>query len=65
MKKIALTAVFALSASTAFAGGLDPVQTEESVIMPVETIEEQTVSSDQGILIPLFALVMFGAALTK
>lgn len=65
MKKIALTAVFALSASTAFAGGLDPVQTEESVIMPVETIEEQTTSSGQGILVPLFALVMFGAALTK
>lgn len=65
MKKIALTAVFALTASTAFAGGLDPVQAEESVIMPVETIEEQTVSSDQGILVPLFALVMFGAALTK
>ncbi|WP_039019325.1 hypothetical protein [Halocynthiibacter namhaensis] len=61
MKNIVLSAAFALSATSAFAGGLNqPVP--EAEIMPVDVVEAGSSSSGSGILVPLFALVLFAAA---
>jgi hypothetical protein len=57
MKKIALAAVMAATASTAFAGGLvEPV-------MEPEVVVTETTSSSGGILIPLLLLLVVAAAL--
>lgn len=56
MKKLALAAAIALTASTAFAGSTKPVA--EPV---VEVVEEQS-SSSSGALIPVLALLLVGAA---
>ncbi len=56
MKKLALAAVFAATASTAFAGGLSDPIIEEPVII------EETSSSAGGYIIPLiFLLIAVGA----
>ncbi len=55
MKKLALAAVLAASASTAFAGGLT-----EPVMEPA--IVEEQASTSSGILIPLLLLIVVGAA---
>ena len=57
MKKIALAAAVALSASSAFAGGLS-----EPVMEPAPVVEEATSSSSGGILIPVLLLVLVAAA---
>jgi hypothetical protein len=55
MKKLALAAVLAATASTAFAGGLvEPVQD------PAPVVEQA--SSSGGILIPLLLLIVIAAA---
>jgi hypothetical protein len=56
MKKFALATAFALTATTAFAGGLDDPIIEEPVII------EETSSSAGGILVPLLFLVFAAAA---
>ncbi|MGB0901473.1 hypothetical protein [Halocynthiibacter sp.] len=64
MKNIVLSAAFALTATGAVAGGLNqPVV--EAEIMPIETVEAGSSSSSSGILVPLFALILFGAAVAK
>jgi hypothetical protein len=56
MKKIALAAVLAATASTAFAGGLvEPV-------METEVVVTETTSSSGGILVPLLLLLIVAAA---
>ncbi|WP_414898941.1 hypothetical protein [Rhodovulum sp. YEN HP10] len=55
MKKLALAAAFAATASTAFAGGYS-----EPVIEP-EVIVQDTSSSAQGVLVPLLALILVAA----
>ena len=63
MKNIVLSAAFALTATGAVAGGLNqPVA--EAEIMPIETVEAGS-SSSSGILVPLFALILFGAAVAN
>jgi hypothetical protein len=56
MKKIALAAVLAATASTAMAGGL-----VEPVMEPA-VVEAKTSSSAGGILIPLLILLLVAAA---
>ncbi|MGB0967304.1 MAG: hypothetical protein ACPGUX_03885 [Halocynthiibacter sp.] len=64
MKNIVLSAAFALTATGAVAGGLNqPVA--EAEIMPIETVEAGSSSSSSGILVPLFALILFGAAVAN
>ncbi len=61
MKKLVLAAAMTLVAFHALAGGMNaPVEEPE---VSIETIENDVVSSDGGILVPIFALVMFAAAL--
>ncbi|ARC87221.1 hypothetical protein [Rhodovulum sp. MB263] len=55
MKKLALAAAFAATASTAFAGGYS-----KPVIEP-EVIVQDTSSSAQGVLVPLLALILVAA----
>jgi len=55
MKKLALAAAFAATASTAFAGGY-----AEPVIEP-EVIVQDTSSSAQGVIVPLLALILVAA----
>lgn len=58
MKKLALAAVLAATASTAFAGGLvEPVQEPE-------VVEAQAASSG-GILIPLLIVLLVAAAVSS
>lgn len=56
MKKIALAAVLAATASTAFAGG-----TVEPIMEPVVVVEET--SSSGGILVPLLVLLVVAVAI--
>jgi hypothetical protein len=58
MKKIALAAVLAVAASSAFAGGYS-----EPMIEP-EVIVEDTTSSAAGIVVPIVALILFAAVAT-
>jgi len=59
MKKIALAAVLAGTASTAFAGGMvEP-------IMEPAIVEAKTNSSAGGILIPLLILLLVAAAVSS
>jgi hypothetical protein len=57
MKKLALAAALAVTASTAFAGGLVEPLMEPAVVV------EETTSSSGGILIPLLLLLVVAAAL--
>jgi hypothetical protein len=57
MKKLALAAVLAVTASTAFAGGLTEPAPEQSPAV----VEKQAATSG-GILIPLLLLIVIGAA---
>lgn len=60
MQKILLAGAFALTATAAVAGNLnEPVL--EPVITPV-IIEEETSSAGNGWLVPVLALLFFGAA---
>ncbi|WP_095587782.1 hypothetical protein [Actibacterium ureilyticum] len=56
MKKLALAAALSVAATTAFAGNM-----AEPVMEP-EVIVEDTSSSNGGILVPLFFLVLVAAA---
>ena len=56
MKKLALAAVMATVASTAFAGNPAPAPVEPVVIV------EDTSSSAAGIIVPLLALILIAAA---
>jgi hypothetical protein len=58
MKKIALAAVLAVAASSAFAGGYS-----EPMIEP-EVIVEDTTSSSAGIVVPIVAVLLFAAVAT-
>ncbi len=58
MKKLALAAVLAASASTAFAGGLTEPVMEPAVV-------ETKASSSGGILIPLLLLIVIAAAVSS
>ncbi|MGG7645429.1 hypothetical protein ACQ5SP_11540 [Rhodovulum sp. YNF3179] len=57
MKRIALAAAFSLAATSAFAGNM-----AEPVMEP-EVIVEDTATSDGGILVPLLAIILIGAAI--
>jgi hypothetical protein len=59
MKSIALAAAISLAASTAFAGGLEPAPAEPMVEPMVEAASG---SSANGLLVPLLALILIGAA---
>lgn len=61
MKKLALAAVFAGAASTAFAGGYKGGKWAEPIIEP-EIIIEDTHKSAAGIVVPLMLLVLVAAA---
>jgi len=56
MKKIALAAVIAVAASTAFAGNISEPMMDNTVI------EAATSSSDGGLVVPLMLLVFLVAA---
>lgn len=58
MKKFALAATLAVSASTAFAGGV-----AEPVMEP-EVVAAATSSSAGGIVVPLLLLLLLAAALS-
>jgi hypothetical protein len=58
MKKVALAAAIAATASTAFAGGVEPT-------MDVGVITTTTSSSSAGIIVPLLLLVVLGVALSQ
>lgn len=58
MKKLALAAVLAASASTAFAGGLTEPAMEPTVVA-------EKASSSGGILIPLLLLIVVAAAVSS
>ncbi len=63
MKNITLAAVFAMAALPAFSGNLsDPVV---EPMVSIETVEAGTVSSDHGILVPLFLLLIVAAVATN
>ncbi len=63
MKKIALAAVFAGAATTAFAGSYKSYAKDEVVMEPVVVVEEtQEASSSAGILIPLLLIAIVAAA---
>ncbi len=58
MKKLALAAALAVTASTAFAGGLvEPT-------MEPEVVVTETTSSSGGILVPLLLLLIVAAAIS-
>jgi hypothetical protein len=57
MKKIALAAAFALTASTAFAGGL-----ATPIVEPETVVATTTSSSSGGIVVPLLLLLVIAAA---
>jgi hypothetical protein len=58
MKKVALAAALSLATTSAFAGGaVEPM-------MEPEVVAKETSSSSQGILIPLFMLVLIAAAIS-
>lgn len=59
MKKLALAATITLTASTAFAGGMEEVPTQ-----PTVEVVEKTTGSSGGILIPLLLLVIVAAAVS-
>jgi len=56
MKKLVLAAALTGAASTAFAGGMEPIAMDPVVI------EEKTSSSAAGIIVPLLLLVLVAAA---
>jgi hypothetical protein len=58
MKKLALATVMALTASTAFAGGL-----AEPIVEPTVVVKE-TSSSSGGVVVPLLILLVIAAAAT-
>ncbi|PIE16934.1 MAG: hypothetical protein CSA68_00360 [Rhodobacterales bacterium] len=63
MKKLTLAAVFAAIAFPAVSGNLSQPVMEPKVTL--QTIEAGTSSSSQGILVPVFLLLTFGAALAN
>jgi hypothetical protein len=58
MKKVALAAAIAATASTAFAGGVEPT-------MDPGVVVATTSSSSAGIVVPLLLLVVLGVALSQ
>ena len=61
MKKLAIAAVFATAASTAFAGGMsEPMMVPEVVAEVVETAS--TGSSGAGLIVPLILVALIAAA---
>ena len=58
MKKFALAAAVASTASTAFAGGME-------VTMAPEVVAVTTSSSSAGIIVPLLLLIVLGVALSQ
>ncbi|WP_299817649.1 ferrochelatase [uncultured Jannaschia sp.] len=58
MKKIALAAVLAATAGTAFAGNIAPAPVEPEPVV----IVEDTSSSSTGIIVPILALILLAAA---
>lgn len=57
MNKLVLAAALTVAASTAFAGGIEPVQ-----VMPEVVVVEETGSTAAGIVVPLLLLVLIAAA---
>lgn len=55
MNKIVLAAALSLTATSVFAGGIDPV-------MPEEPVAKQASSSAGGIVVPLLVLLLVAAA---
>ncbi len=58
MKKFALAAAVAATASTAFAGGVEPT-------MDPGVVAVTTSSSSAGIVVPLLLLIVLGVALSQ
>ncbi len=54
MKKVALAAAIAATASTSFAGGVEPT-------MDVTVVTATTSSSSAGIIVPLLLLIVLAA----
>lgn len=59
MKSLILSTVLALSATSAFAGGVTEPQLEPEVVV------KQTNTSSNGILVPLLLLVVVAAAIAS
>ena len=55
MKKLALAAALSIAATSAFAGGIEPV-------MEPAPVEEAASSSAGGLIVPLLLLVLVAAA---
>ncbi|MCB2124317.1 MAG: hypothetical protein H6897_12780 [Rhodobacteraceae bacterium] len=55
MKKLALAAALSLAATSAFAGGVEPV-------MEPAPVEQAASSSNGGLIVPLLLLVLVAAA---
>ena len=65
MKKISILAASAiLSASAAFAGGMDAPVMEEPVMAPEVIVEESSGTSAGGWIVPVIAIVFVAAALS-
>ena len=60
MKKIALAAALSLAATTAFAGGIEPV-----VMEPEPVVQKAASSSAGGIIVPLLVLLLVAAAVSS
>jgi len=59
MKKLALAAALSLAATSAFAGGLEPV------VMEPAPVEQAASSSNGGLIVPLLLLVLVAAAVSN
>ena len=58
MKKLALAAALSLAATSAFAGGVEPV-------MEPTPVEAAASSSNGGLIVPLLLLVLVAAAVSN
>ena len=59
MKKLALAAALSIAATSAFAGGVEPV------MEPAPVVETASSSSNGGLIVPLLVLVLVAAAVSN
>lgn len=64
MKKIALAAALSVSATTAFAGGMNEPMIEPT-INPEVIVDDTASSSNGGIVVPLLLLILVAAAVSS
>jgi len=62
MKKLALAAVIAGSATTAFAGNTAAPIIETAPVTPIEVVEQGSLPGSTGIIIPLIIVALIAAA---